>query len=387
MKIAMLGVKAVPAIGGIARYVEEVGSRLAERGHEVTVYCRPHYMDGADGHYRGMKRVVTRGLRGKHLDALTHTLTAGLHAVRQDYDILHVHGSAPGIVTPLFRVAGRSPVLVTIHGLDWCGSKWSSPASWLMARAARVTARHGQRLVAVSDYIRSVYSQHTGRPVDVIPTGIDLPRLPGPQQIRQIGLEPGKYLFCAARFVPEKGLHHLVDAFRRLNTDKKLVIAGDWAYEDAYVKRLLASRTDRILFPGYVTGRLLAELYTHCHVYVQPSLLEGLSIAVLEALSHGCCVLASDIPANLEALGPCGYTFASDDANSLQEKLEWLLAHPEEVADQFQQARVYVAQERNWDKTTDQYEAVYQEVLGAPVLADSAVQERHRTAAAKQPTI
>jgi len=387
MKIAMLGVKAVPAIGGIARYVEELGSRLVERGHEVTVYCRPHYMDEGNGQYRGMRRVVTRGLRGKHLDALTHTLTAGLHAARHDYDILHVHGCGPGALAPLLRVAGRAKIILTIHGLDWQRKKWGKAASWLMYQGALMSARRAHRIVAVGEHIRQFYCEQLGTTVAVVPTGINLPQLPGPQQIRQLGLESGKYLFCAARFVPEKGLHHLVDAFRRLDTDKKLVIAGDWAYEDAYVKRLLASRNERILFPGYLTGRLLAELYTHCHIYVQPSLLEGLSIAVLEALSHGCCVLASDIPANLEALGPCGYTFTSDDPNSLHEKLEWLLAHPKEVADQFQQARLYVAQERNWDKTTDEYEALYQEVLGEPVPADSAIQERGRTAAAKQPTI
>jgi glycosyltransferase involved in cell wall biosynthesis len=374
MKIAMLGVKAVPAIGGIARYVEELGARLAERGHQVTVYCRPHYMNGQDQYYRGMRRVVTRGVSGKHLDALTHTLTAALHAVRQDFDILHVHGCGPGALLPLLRAVSRSKMVLTIHGLEWEAKKWSRVASWLIYQGASLSASWAHRIVAVGEHIRQFYRERLGADATVVPTGINLPHLPGPQQIGQLGLEPGKYLFCAARFVPEKGLHLLMDAFQRLDTDKKLVIAGDWAYEDAYVKKLLASRNERILFPGYVTGRLLAELYTHCHIYVQPSLLEGVSVAVLEALSYGCCVLASDIPGNLEALGPCGYTFASGDADSLYEKLEWLLAHPEKISDQFQQARQYVAEERNWDKTTDGYEAVYQELLGSRVSTRHAVQ-------------
>jgi len=381
----MLGVKAVPAIGGIARYVEELGSRLAERGHEVTVYCRPHYMGDDNGkYYKGMKRIVTRGLKGKHLDALTHTFTAALHALRQDYDILHIHGSAPGVVAPLLKLRRDGHIVVTVHGLDWMGSKWSRPASWLMSRAARVTAANAHRLVAVSEYIQQVYQAHTGRRVDVIPTGVNVAAIPPPCRITQLGLQPNRYIFCAARFVPEKGLHYLVDAFNSLDTDMKLVIAGDWAYEDEYVKRLLANRNGKVVFPGYVKGRLLAELYAHCYVYVQPSLLEGLSISVLEALSYGCCVLASDIPANLEALGPCGYTFKAGDTESLREQLSWLLTHPDDVQAEFEKARSYIARERNWDITADRYEALYLGLLGREAVQERIVEQSQASTVGQQ---
>ncbi len=385
MKIAMLGVKAVPAIGGIARYVEELGSRLAERGHEVTVYCRPHYMGDDNGkYYKGMKRIVTRGLKGKHLDALTHTFTAALHALRQDYDILHIHGCGPGVVAPLLSLRKNARIVLTIHGLDWQRAKWSKPASWLMYKGAAFSIRWCHKLVAVGGHIRDFYREQWNCEIEVIPTGVNLPHLPAPKLIHQLGLKQQQYIFCAARFVPEKGLHYLLDAFNSLDTDMKLVIAGDWAYEDEYVKRLLASRNGRVVFPGYVKGRLLAELYAHCYVYVQPSLLEGLSISVLEALSYGCCVLASDIPANLEALGPCGYTFKAGDTDSLREQLSWLLTHPDDVQAEFEKARSYIARERNWDITADRYEALYLGLLGREAVQERIVEQSQASTVGQQ---
>jgi len=366
MKIAMLGVKAVPAIGGIARYVEELGSRLVERGHEVTVYCRPHYMDGQNGTYRGMRRIVTHGLRGKHLDALTHTFTAALHALREGYDILHIHGCGPAALSPLLKLRSRGQVVATIHGLDWQRSKWGKIASWMMYKGAALSVRWCDALVGVGEHIRKFYTANFSKEVVVIPSGVSIPEIPPPRCIKQLGLQANRYFFCAVRFVPEKGLHFLIDAFKQLDTDMKLVIAGDTDYESSYVQELLAKRDERIIFPGYVTGRLLAELFAHCYAYVQPSLLEGLSIAVLEALSYGSCVLASDIPANLEALGPCGYTFEAGNVADLRRKLEWLIANPDEVHEQAQLAREYIARERNWDRTTDLYEALYHSLLSLP---------------------
>ena len=359
MRIAMLGVKAVPAIGGIAHYAEELGARLVQRGHEVTVYCRPHFLQDEAEVYRGMRRVVTRGLRGKHLDAISHTLTAALHALKEGFDIIHIHGSAPGVIAPLLRLRRGPRIVVTIHGLDWRGSKWGGPAAQLMYLAARTGACGAHEVAVVSRAAGDEYRRRVGREPVFVPTGVVLPELMPAVQIRDLGLTPGGYLFCAARLVPEKGVHYLVDAFSELGTGMKLVVAGDCPYEDAYVKRLRAAASDRIIFAGYVRGRLLAELYSNAYLYVQPSEMEGLPIAVLEALSYGRYVLASDIPQNCEALGPCGGTFRSKNVRDLRRKLGDLLVQPELVEQQSERTRSFIRRERNWDVTTLGYEQLY----------------------------
>lgn len=369
MRIAMLGVKSVPAIGGIARYVEEVGSRLVRRGHEVTVYCRPHYLEG-EGDYRGMRRIVTRGLHGKHLDAFTHTLSATAHALTQGYDLVHIHGSAPGFMAPLARLRARQGVVLTIHGLDWQAAKWGRAASALMRFAGHLAADSADVRTAVSRSLRDAYCETFPGRVAVVPTGVDVLEPEPPEQIRSLGLLPGEYVFCASRLMPEKGVHYLVEAFESIPTDKKLVIAGNAPYDDDFTRSLLARASERVLFPGFVTGRLLAELFSNAWVYVQPSDLEGLSMAVLEALSYGRCVLASDIAPNLEALDGCGYTFRKADVEDLRAKLEWLLSEPDAVAAQFDRARRYIREKRSWDRTVDEYEELYEEALsGRAALA------------------
>ena len=363
MKIAMLGAKSVPAIGGIAHYIEEIGSRLAARGHEVTVYCRPHFLEGDADDYRGMERLVTRGLRGKHLDATTHTLTSAFHAMRSGYDIYHIHGAAPGMIAPLMRLRPRGYSVITLHGLDWTGSKWGPLAAKMMHTAARLGIGSADSVTAVSHWVKEECRGRLGCDATFIPTGVNFQDPVPARELATLGLAPKEYLFCASRLVKEKGVHYLVDAFRDLSTDKMLVIAGNCPYDDPYVRSLQDRAGDNVLFAGYVKGRLLAELYSNAYVYVQPSESEGLPISVLEALSYGTCVLASDIPQNLEALGRCGYTFASRDAAALCERLQYLLANPSLVASQFDRARAYIRRERNWDLTTDRFEELYSKLL------------------------
>ncbi len=360
----MLGVKAVPAIGGIAHYVEELGAHLAQRGHEVTVYCRPHYLEGPSTTYRGMQRVNVRGLKGKHLDALTHTLASAVRALGQGFDIVHVHGVGPGCVAPLLRLARRSRTVVTVHGIDWQREKWSRTAGALIHFGARVANAATHAVTAVSESVRDEYERNTGRKALYISTGVVPAELIETQELAQFDLRADEYILAVARLVPEKGLHYLVEAFEGLDTPKKLVIAGDARDGDIYAKRLLARAGDRIRFLGYVTGRPLAELYSNAYLFVQPSDLEGLSISVLEALSYGRCVLASDIAPNVEALGGCGYTFRAGDVQDLREKMLALLDHPADVAARAAEGREYILAQRSWETTTDHFEALYNRLLG-----------------------
>lgn len=363
VRIAMLGAKAVPAIGGIAQYIEEIGSRLVQRGHEVTVYCRPHFLDGQRGDYRGMHRIVTSGLRGKHLDASTHTLTAALHALSQDYDVVHIHGAAPTVVAPLLQLRPPCRLVATLHGLDWSGSKWGTSASTIMYCGARIGVASVDEVTAVSRWVRDECVRRLHRPATFIPTGVSFPQLLAPRELNTVGLQPSGYIFCASRLVPEKGVHYLLEAFAGLDTDRKLVIAGNCPYEDRYVQRLRAAADERVIFVGYVKGRLLAELFSNAYLYVQPSESEGLPLAILEALSYGRCVVASDIPQNQEALGQCGYSFTTRDSEALRAQLAYLLRREDLVGAEFGKARDYIRRDRNWDITTDRYEEIYEGLL------------------------
>lgn len=360
MKIAMLGAKAVPAIGGIANYVEEVGARLVERGHEVTVYCRPHFLEGEPDDYRGMQRILTGGVPGKHLDATSHTLTSALHALRADYDVLHIHGAAPAMFGLLLQFKPRAHLVTTLHGLDWAGTKWGGTAARAMYAAARVGVAASDRVTAVSRWVREQAQSRLRCDAEFIPTGVNFPQLAPPQELQTLGVEPDNYLFCASRLVPEKGVHYLLEAFAQLDTDKRLVIAGSCPYEDPYVAHLQELADERVIFAGYTKGRLLAELYSNAYLYVQPSEMEGLPLSVLEALSYGRCVVASDIPQNHEALGTCGHTFTSRDPLALRRQLAYLLNRPDVVGAQFAKSRDYVRRERNWELTTDRFEDLYE---------------------------
>lgn len=364
MKIAMIGVKSVPCPGGIATYTEQLGSRLAARGHEVTVYCRRQYLNGDAGWpvapYRGMQRRLSPGLPGKYTDAATHTLTAAIDALRSDFDIIHIHGSAPAFVAPLLRLRRRSPMVVTIHSLDWEGAKWGAAATTVMKTAARVPVRLADEMTVVSKRLQRYYAQVFGRETTCIAGGAQVAEIRPPDEIgRRWRLEPQRYILFVGRLTPEKGLQYLIEAHRRLDTDMPLVLVGGANYDDPYVEALLAEADDTILFTGYQSGDVLAELFSNAYLYVQPSTLEGLSMAVIEALSYGRCVLASDIPGNTEALGECGRTFRSADADDLHQQLSDLLAAPETVAGQFDRAREWVSREYNWEKTADGFEAVF----------------------------
>lgn len=374
MKIAMCGVKSVPCPGGIATYVEQLGSRLAARGHDITVYCRSQYLEG-DGAlpalpYRGMERRLSPGLRGKYLDAMSHTFTSAVDALRCDYDVMHIHGSAPAFVLPILRLNRRRPIVVTVHSLDWEGRKWGALATATMRNAARVPVLLADELTVVSRRLQRYYRENFGRTATYIASGAQVADLKPPDEIiARWGLQPHRYILFVGRLTPEKGLEYLIEAYRRMCTEMPLVLVGGANYDDPYAKALLGEADHRIIFTGYQSGDTLAELFSNAYIYVQPSTLEGLSMAVVEALGYGRFVLASDIPGNLEALGECGRTFRTADADDLYHQLADLLGDPDAVSHQFNVARERVAREYDWEKTADGFETVFERVCRKPRAA------------------
>ncbi len=358
----MLGQKGIPATyGGIERHVEELATRLVERGHEVYVYCRPYYTK-MSGEYRGVKLVSIPSVRTKHLDTATHCALAVPHILAHDYDIVHFHALGPSMFASLPRYRGMKTA-VTVHGLDWQREKWGSFATWVLRRCEYSSVFYPSRTIVVSKALREYFYESRGVTVTYIPNGTVLPHVREAQKIREMGVEPGSYILFVGRLVPEKGCHYLLDAYRNLNTDAELIVAGGTSFSSDYVDGLHAMGGEGIRFLGYVYGDVLDELYSNARIFVLPSDIEGLPIALLEAMSFGNCCLTSDIAENLEVIGDCGMTFQKGDPGDLAAKLQVLLESPDRCVAMGDRARRHVLETYDWDGVTLHTEAIYYSML------------------------
>jgi glycosyltransferase involved in cell wall biosynthesis len=358
LKIAMLGQKGIPATyGGIERHVEELATRLVERGHEVTVYCRPYYTK-IQGEYRGIRLVSIPSVRTEHLDTATHCAMALPHILSQDFDVVHFHALGPSLFANVPRMRGARSV-VTVHGLDWQREKWGSFATWILKQCEYTSVNFPDRTIAVSKALREHFRSEHGKYVTYIPNGTVLPHVRKAEKITGMGLEPGNYILFVGRLVPEKGCHYLLDAYSRMDTDVELVVAGGTSFSTEYVESLHEKGGNRTRFLGYVYGDVLDELYSNARVFVLPSDIEGLPIALLEAMSFGNCCLTSDIPENLEVIGDCGATFRRGDPADLAQELTELLGNPDRCHAMGDRARRHVLETYDWDGVTLHTEAIY----------------------------
>ncbi len=366
MKIAYIVLKGMPIGGGIEKYTEELGSRLVKRGHDVLVYTMRHYGNSRDGYYQGMKIVTVPTLKTRSLEKIVASFTATLkHLFTEKADIVHFHAFGPAMFCILPRILGRK-VVVQGHGIEWQRSKWNAAGKLFLKITEIPSVRFPHLVTVVSRTQQKYLFQKYGIKSVYIPTGVNPPKKEPPQIIKKkYGLEGGDYILFAARLVKEKGVHYLIRAYNRLRTSVKLVIAGDAMHEERYKQELykLAGNNKNIIFTGFVTGKLLRELFSNCYLFVLPSELEGLPTALLEAMSYGNCCLVSDIPENLEALGGYGYTFKNRSVEDLLKKLEFLLQNKEAVESVKKRAREYVLKNYSWDKIASDFEKLYKSLL------------------------
>jgi glycosyltransferase involved in cell wall biosynthesis len=370
LRIAVIGARGVPAtFGGIERHVEELGARLAARGHEVTVFCRSNYSEAERDSHRGMRLASLPTVGTKHLDAIIHSSLATLEAMAASYDILHYHAIGPGIPAVLPRYLSRSRVVLTVHGRDDQRGKWGRGAKAVLGAAGWLSARVPDATIVVGRHLERYYQQAHGRRAVYVPNGVHAarPRPAGPTLAR-LGLSPGRYLLFVGRLVPEKAPDLLLEAFRRLPGDHRLVLAGDTSFTDRFTDdlRQLAARDPRVVLPGYVYGAELQELYSNAAAFVLPSLLEGLPLTLLEAASYGLPVVASSIPPHLEVLGTAGpghRLHRPGDGDQLLAALGQVLADPGVERAGAAQLRDQVLRSYCWDDATERTEAVYRAVL------------------------
>lgn len=386
LRIAMIGQKGLPAtFGGIEHHVEELGSRMAARGHEVTVFCRTNYGDGRRQHHRGMRLVELPTVGTKHLDAIVHSALATAVALRDDYDILHYHAIGPGALAALPRVASRAKVVLTLHGLDDERAKWSRLARLVLRTAGWVSAHAPNAIIAVSRDLQRHYREVRSRQTLYIPNGVSTQE-PGPADpiLDRLGLQAGDYLLFVGRLVPEKAPDLLVRAFRQVPGDHRLVLVGGSSFTSSYTEQIrrLAAEDARVTLTGYLFGAELGALYRNAAAFVLPSLLEGLPLTLLEAAAYGTPIVASDIPPHVEVLGesrPGGRLVPVGDERQLAHQLAEVLADREGERRGTAALRERVLQAYSWDAAAEATERVYRLVLaGSEMGGRKAVRSPYR---------
>jgi glycosyltransferase involved in cell wall biosynthesis len=369
MRIAMIGQRGIPAtFGGVEHHVEELGSRLAERGHQVTVYSRSNYTSERHTMYRGMRPRYLPTVSSKHLDAIVHSTLSTVDAMLTKSDIVHYHAVGPGLPAVLPRYVSGAKVVLTVHGLDAERAKWSRSAQLVLRSAQWMSARVPDATIVVSRDLAEHFHRRYDRTTWYVPNGVADPIHRRPDAIRRrFGLRGRDYILFVGRLVPEKAPDLLLRAFSSVDGDTKLVLVGGSSFTDDYVRglRSQAASDPRVILPGYVYGDLLEELYSNAAVFVLPSLLEGLPLTLLEAASYGIPVVASDIPPHVEIVGSDGpgrRLVAVGDEGGLSRTLAHTLGSQDTEragADAF--GREVLATYR-WDEVVDATEEVYRSV-------------------------
>ena len=366
MKIVVTGTRGIPNImGGVETHCEELFPRIASRGFDVTLIRRSNYVQDDLKEWKGVKLVTIPSPRKKSFEAIIHTFRAILKAKTLHADVVHINAVGPALLTPMARALGMK-VVFTHHGADYERDKWGKAAKIILKLGERMGVKYSDEVIVISHVIKDSIAQKYGRTehVHLIYNGVPKPEICDyPKYFSELGIEKGKYVLGMCRFVPEKNLHHLVEAMNQLRRNKdlkigesggiKLVLAGDTDFEDDYSIGLKEmARKSGVILTGFVKGRKLHSLLTNTCCYCLPSSHEGLPIALLEAMSYGVRVLVSDIPANKEIGLPDSDYFHCGNVGELASKLQQIIAHPVEHVE-------YDMSKYDWDKIADQTVEVY----------------------------
>jgi glycosyltransferase involved in cell wall biosynthesis len=376
MKIVMIGQKGVPAkFGGVETHVTELSTRLVRAGHTVIAYARQWYTPKGTAMFNGIRVVRLPSVHAKCFDAITHTFVAVIHAVLfVRPDVYHFHGVGPSLLAWMPRLlAPRASVITTFHSVDRYHDKWGRFARFMLKLGERAFAHTTS---AVSKTIAEYSATEYGGKAVYIPNGITPQRVAtDPILLEPFGLEPFGYVLMVSRLVPHKGAHTLIEAWKLAKSENpalfrtlKLAIVGGSAFTDDYVRQLEAqAATDKsIVMTGYQAGETLESLFAGSRFAVHPSISEGLPIAVLEAMSYGKAVIATDIPENTEIVGDYGVTFKSNDVSELAQKITELVKDPMQAAALGHVARTYVEDAFNWDDIAAEVLSVYRVHTVAP---------------------
>ncbi len=369
LKIAMLGHKRIPSReGGVEIVVGELATRMAQKGYDVTCFNRKGHHIGGENFdeakkmdYCGVKLKSVCTIDKKGLAAMTSCFFAAVRIAFGRYDVVHFHAEGPCAMMWIPKLFGKR-CIATIHGLDHQRAKWGKFASWYIRTGEKCAVRFADEIIVLSDNVKQYFKEKYNRETIFISNGVTRPTNIAADEITRLyGINKDEYILFLGRLVPEKGVKYLINAYKQLDTDKKLVIAGGSSDSVEYMNELinLSEGNSKIIFTGFVQGKLLEELYSNAYIYVLPSDLEGMPISLLEAMSYGNCCLTSDISECSTVLGENGITFEKGNVENLRKQLQQLTDSPDTVNRYKEAAADYICDRYNWDKVTEQTLKLY----------------------------
>jgi len=367
--IACFGVKALPYPGGIESILEEIAPRLVSKGFDLTIYVRAPYTGKRfeKWEYKGLSIVSIPCIRSKHLEAPTHTILSVVHALFEGHNIFFFNAIVLGVFTIVPRIFGKKVILQT-QGLDWKREKWGKLATMFIKFSAFCSVFFANKTICVSEIDADYFLKKYNKSLPIIPNGVNVPRLTkSVSYLHQKNITQKKYLLFMSRLVPEKGCHILLKAWSMLSSVEKsdvvVVIAGSTNYKDDYYNDLINQAADDILFLGFARGLDKEELLTHALAYVQPSTIEGMSIALLEAMSFGLFPIVSDIPENLSVVGTeYGESFWSNNPRDLADKIKKLLSNIEKLIESKDSISSYILSKYKWDDSVNKLTKILHEL-------------------------
>ena len=373
MHIAILGTRGVPAsYGGFETFAEHLSTRLVARGHDVTVYCRSHYVSPRQLEYHGVRLKVLPTIRHKYFDTVVHTFLSALRAVPERFDAALICNAANAAFAPILRWTG-TPVAVNVDGLEHKRKKWNWLGRSYYKLAERLSIILPNETVTDARVIQEYYLSHYNASSTMIAYGAEVERRPDPA-VRQWRVEPNRYVLYVSRLEPENNAHLVIEAFKKVRTAHKLLIVGDAPYAHEYISELRArARGDkRIIFTGFVFGQDYRTLQQNAYCYVHATEVGGTHPALLEAMGYGNCVLALAAPENIEVLGDAGIPYA--DEADLSAQLQRVLRDGSLVSSYRVRAQERIKKHYDWEHVVDRYEELFARMAGRGDRSDKGIE-------------
>jgi glycosyltransferase involved in cell wall biosynthesis len=355
MRIAFLGIRGIPAnYGGFETFAEQLGGRMVERGHQVTVYGRSSSVPRRIHSYHGMSIVRLPAPRSKYFETVIHSIFAAFHAALRRYDIVYVCNSA-NVPAVLILLAFRKRVVLNVDGLEWQRAKWNRLGKAYYRFCAWMAAHLPAHVVTDALVIQRYYESAYGRKTTYFPYGTDVGPTADDGTLGSLGLEAGQYVLYVSRLEPENNAHVVVEAYEQVRSNLPLVILGGAPYASEYIAKLRATKDLRIIFPGAIYGAGYRALGSSAALYIQATEVGGTHPALVEAMGRGNAILANDVPEHRETLGDAGLYYRGSD--ELATLLQRLLDAPGECERLRTASRTRAAKLYSWDAVCDSYEA------------------------------
>ncbi|MHA1380851.1 MAG: glycosyltransferase family 4 protein [Candidatus Helarchaeota archaeon] len=347
--------------GGAETFGEELYPRLAQRGHRVVVYCRKYIGENKryPKSYKSLKLIHFPTIKKQGIDTLIHSFLCTFHIIIFNTGkIIHIHNGGNSIWVPFLRLF-RKKCFIGIDGLDWNRKRWPIFVRLYLKITNYLAFKFSNKVIVDNIFVQRYYLEKHGVELDYIPYGVNIRKIKTKNILDKLKIKKDKYILFVGRFIKEKGVHYLIRAFEKVETDFNLVLVGDNLFDKKWVNKLKSTEDKRIIFTGYMYGHYVDELIQNCYLYVQPSDVEGLSPVILRVMGFGKCVLSSDIPENKFLVENNGYLFKNGNIESLRDRLQILIKNEKDVKQRGRYSQKFVKKNFSWDEITKHYLKIF----------------------------